>query len=614
MLKRLCIFIFYDKQGIVDDYVPYFLSRLKPHITELVIVANGDIQKNELKKIKPYAKHIFMRKNLRYEPVAVKDVLFKFCGFSKILEFDELLICNDSFYGPFSDLGKIFHKMDNENYESWGITEQIYFYNIKRNLLHSKYFLKNCESYTIAKFLKAGFSYANYIEAENLDCPISAPVSLLKKGCPFVKREAFYVSPKHEQIDDLMQFIKNNIKYDTELIWQNLLRIASIGNIRECISLQYIFPKDVSISNYRRIENKKIAVIVHLFYTDLIYECLAYLDNVPKFIDIIVTTSKKEITEIVQKYFNEKRKIEIRLVENRGRDVAALFVHCKDIIQKYDYLCFTHDKKESGILTKIGAASFRFLLWENTLASEHYIKNIIYKFDSEPRLGFLNVPYPLLEPANLSNSWWDHNTFSIAKKMFKDLKLNFNLSSDIPVLAVGTAFWCKTKILKPLLNFSIKDFPKEPLPKSTISHALERIFPFVAQDQGYYSGIMLTDSYAQMRINYLELSQREIGKETEVEKILLFVKIYSELYIYGAGEVAKRIVNIFKRLDIRYKGFIVTYKEKSSLLNHPIYELSEIKFNKNTGIILGLSKEHSEQVLRILQKKNVDKNRILRIY
>ena len=52
MKKRICIFVFYDKDGIVDDYVRYLLSELKKVISELVILVNGNIRKEEKSKLK----------------------------------------------------------------------------------------------------------------------------------------------------------------------------------------------------------------------------------------------------------------------------------------------------------------------------------------------------------------------------------------------------------------------------------------------------------------------------------------------------------------------------------------------------------------------------------
>ena len=42
-MKRVAIYFFYDKNGIVDKYVNYFLEDLKKNLDRLIIVCNGKL-------------------------------------------------------------------------------------------------------------------------------------------------------------------------------------------------------------------------------------------------------------------------------------------------------------------------------------------------------------------------------------------------------------------------------------------------------------------------------------------------------------------------------------------------------------------------------------------
>lgn len=42
-IKRLVIYFFYDKDGIVDRYVPYMLEDMKKNCSELFVVCNGKL-------------------------------------------------------------------------------------------------------------------------------------------------------------------------------------------------------------------------------------------------------------------------------------------------------------------------------------------------------------------------------------------------------------------------------------------------------------------------------------------------------------------------------------------------------------------------------------------
>lgn len=66
------------------------------------------------------------------------------------------------------------------------------------------------------------------------------------------------------------------------------------------------------------------------------------------------------------------------------------------------------------------------------------------------------------------------------------MEINFNHNEietgnfDFPI---GNMFICKSDLLKPLikLNLQYKDFPGEPIPDTSIAHALERILPIMAR-------------------------------------------------------------------------------------------------------------------------------------
>lgn len=50
-MKRLGIFVCYDKEGIVDGYVTYLLSQMKAVLDRLVIVSNVHLEEKEQKKL-----------------------------------------------------------------------------------------------------------------------------------------------------------------------------------------------------------------------------------------------------------------------------------------------------------------------------------------------------------------------------------------------------------------------------------------------------------------------------------------------------------------------------------------------------------------------------------
>jgi len=81
-----------------------------------------------------------------------------------------------------------------------------------------------------------------------------------------------------------------------------------------------------------------------------------------------------------------------------------------------------------------------------------------------------------------------------------------------PIAPLGTIFWFRTKALALLFekSYTYEDFPVEPtrVTDGTIMHSLERIYPFAAQQAGFYSAWVMTLSYCQLEItNYHKIAK-----------------------------------------------------------------------------------------------------------
>ena len=71
-MKRLMIYFFYDKDGIVDDYVPYFLEKFKPYCEEICTVVNGTVTDDSRKKLEKYSNIVLERENTGFDSGAYK--------------------------------------------------------------------------------------------------------------------------------------------------------------------------------------------------------------------------------------------------------------------------------------------------------------------------------------------------------------------------------------------------------------------------------------------------------------------------------------------------------------------------------------------------------------
>ncbi len=269
--KRIGIFCFYDKEGIVDKYVEYLLIELKKVIDELYIVVNGNVKDMGRILFRKYACKVYVRENKGFDAGAYKDVIINLIGVPKIKEFDELVLCNDTFFGPFIGFDTIFKRMEQQDADFWGLKYvndsffshlQSYFLVfgekiLKENILF-RYFNEKINAHTddiadvyatferglFYKLRKEGYSYASYANSINCDDYRSGNYSIKIEGLPLLKKKVFdrkyYIN---DNVVQAIEIIKNC--YDIELIKETLQRKyvnVALENKKNIQTILYTIP------------------------------------------------------------------------------------------------------------------------------------------------------------------------------------------------------------------------------------------------------------------------------------------------------------------------------------------------------------------------------------
>ena len=282
------------------------------------------------------------------------------------------------------------------------------------------------------------------------------------------------------QHDSLAKKLENTWKYDAPILG------SGFYNPENYLRMPDFFGDQLSMMH------KKIGVHIHLYDTSLIYEIVDYLQRLPDFVDVFVTSPKIEAKEqlfnILDSLTSFVRKPKVIITPNRGRDVGPWIVEFNGIHDEYEYFAHVHGKR-SVHMKGYGDVWRKYLL--DNLLTPKALNEIIYFFEHDKKLGCV-FPGPFLPVLNV----WKNQGVEVigenkkiletlCKKVFsKDYEF---LKSDM-FFSTGTMFWYRPEAFKNLFLAGIRydDFPSEPIGlDNTLAHAIERIIKISCDRQGF---------------------------------------------------------------------------------------------------------------------------------
>ena len=560
-VKRIGIYFFYDAQGIADEYIFYFLDDICKNLNELYIVCNGTVNENDRRRMLQHTPHVIIRPNQGLDVGAYCQIM-ESIGYEKLAQYDELILMNSTMFGPLYSFKEMFETMAERDLDFWGITShgrakknpreelpahiQSHFIVVRKTVLQSPEFerywrgLPEIKSYEDSvnfhevvftqHFEALGFHWATYTKTEELAGVSPNPIITMPRAlvqhyrCPIVKRRSFfqnYCNLLHDTNGnpgrEVFDYIQGHLDYPVELIWENLLRTCNHTDLRRCLQLNYILPEHFEMPTAAPV--LRAALWLHIYYLDLAEECCRYAESMPAEADVLITTDTQDKKRQIEMIFSrlKNQRIMVILVENRGRDNSALLVGCAPYLNQYDVVCFAHDKKIRQLPYEIQGKTFSERCFQNTLKSAPFVKNVLRTFAENPRLGLLCPPPPNTSAYynTIGISDWGPN-YENTKALYDWLGLTVPISREIdPVAPFGSVFWFRTAALKLLFDYgwNYEDFPAEPVDfDGSLLHAIERIYPYVAQQAGYYSGWLLSSGFAAMELTNYHYMLRELNR------------------------------------------------------------------------------------------------------
>lgn len=572
-MKRIAVYFFYDKQGIVHDYVDYFLTDLKKNVENILIVVNGKLDEQNKTKLLKFGE-VLERENSGLD-VGAYQAGIATIGES-LSDYDELILLNNTIMGPLYPFAETFDKMDQfSEINFWGISKmgemqlpphllktayygyypehiQSHWIAIRSSMFNTedwkKYWAEMPEitSYDMSVgrhetvftryFSDLGYQWKVSVDTTEFYPQTVAPIYYIphlmveKLRCPIFKKRAIFNDLQQyveqgsgEQNPELFEYIKNHTSYPFELIAPAVLPNYHYYDIYKNMANIAIMPADYSQVGESKL---KVAFILHLYFEDLLDDYLTYAANMPENVDIFITTSQENLVSTIQRKFETlSNQVKVILVNNRGRDVSALLVGAREIISNgtYDLICYAHDKKTTQLGNQTVGYSFAHKCNENIYGTKAYVQNVISLFQQDKQLGLAVAPEP-----NHGDFFWtvqkewtpDPNNVKNTQNLLDKLDVHVPIDGEHQVVApLGSVFWFRPKAMKKLFDveWQYSDFPDEPLPvDGTISHAIERSYPFIAQDANFYTKTIMTDRYAAVEYLNLKFYLRQLTKQLAV--------------------------------------------------------------------------------------------------
>jgi len=364
--SRAAIYVFYDKDGIVDSYVTYMLCALLGVCDKLVFVCNGDLGSAGRESVEALTSDLVIRENEGYDAWGFKAGI-EYLGWDKLVDYDELVLMNDSVFGPIYPFMDMFDSMDGRGLDFWGITKhgefidhaggkkgrvvpehiQSYFYAFSQGMFSHSEFKSFWDGLSKPKswddaialfetrftkhFSDLGFKWDVYVntdkklgEFSDIDQTLQMSYELVRDyRCPVLKRKCFSIDYWNflaytigDSTAKAFRYVDEETDYDVNMIWDHILRTVNLRHIKDNLQLNYILPEgfisDGAVGGDGVTGgggaagggDAKAAVFAHITYEDQIEFCIDYISNAAEIADIYITTTSGHMESLLIERFD----------------------------------------------------------------------------------------------------------------------------------------------------------------------------------------------------------------------------------------------------------------------------------------------------------------------
>lgn len=541
---NVAIYVYWSRNKTLEANTISYVEELIKANEHVLFVSNSQIDLRDASKLTNMGVTFLQRENSGFDFWGWKDGINQFKD--KIKKAKNLILCNSSCFLAFNSLDALLLRMDDEA-DLWGVScfedrntpfhLQSYFLLFKRTILQDwddfisfwnklpkmskwKEAVELGELRLTKFYLDRGFrcksiSVPAALPSDDVNPSFYYPIKLFQAGSPFLKKKIFsedyrlFLLPSYGDAPRAaMHYVREKGGRYNEILSELITR-STPSQLIQSLQLNYIVGANQSCE--RGSPSSNAALICFVYYEDMVEYISNILFRFHQITDVYIVSTKRSLLDL---YRGRLTKIlpaaHYRLQQNRGRNEAAYFLTCKDVWQKYDYVCALHDKKTAHARPSLQGIDFMKHCEQNLCPSTSTIIEIIELFEKNPLLGLLVPPLPFFgsfissayNPIGLNMS-----SIKLLNEKFFNGKLFSSNQIDVFAAPFGGMFWARTAALDTLCSstLSYEDFPQEPIGKSdgTILHALERCYPMIARSSGFYTARVLNISLVPLIYNNL---------------------------------------------------------------------------------------------------------------
>ncbi|MCG7418134.1 rhamnan synthesis F family protein [Microbacterium sp. ACRRU] len=538
--RRLLIYVVFDRRGEVGDFVVYALERLREFCDEIVVVSNGPLAETGRARLVDVADQVLERPNEGYDIWGYKHGLDAVGD--RVSEFDELLLVNDTWFGPIRPFRPIFERMDGHALHFWGMTDhlrvephpftqeqeylpyhlQSYWVAVRREMFESpewaEYWrdLPHMSTYSDAVTKHEGI-FTQHFTTQGFSGEVAFPTltdkienhavlyaeQLIEAGCPTLKRRPFFQWPPFlDRVAVVGKWTLEAVErsgYPVEMIFEDLARNVEPRVLNADAALMRVLsPTDDA---YDPSAPLRTAVFAHVFYVEMTDEILDRAGYLPGDIDVFITTPDGDRAGQIERIIAERAhrgRTEVRVVaSNNGRDQAAFLIGCRDVLlsDDYDLIVKIHSKKTPQGGANVGR-HFRRHQFGNLLAGPHEAANVVALFQKRPGLGLAFPPTVHLGHPTMGHGWWANRPG--VEKLCAELGIRVPLDEVSPLAPFGSMFFARPEALRLLVEreWTYEEFGgAEAYVDGGLAHVLERMPVYAAAELGYHSITIATPDY-----------------------------------------------------------------------------------------------------------------------